>query len=985
MKRKQCLFEVSYVLLFKTFLLGILIAEVFNLSKVIGDVFVEKLVINQKGNFLWIIGAFYLLMLLVCLLSENFLGKTRVLIQSKRYDLIFVLLSGITFTYFLDSLSIYYFRNWIEAGSWSQLTALVLLPLVFFIALTIRRLQVKFSPKNDNESFFMSDKEGQTENDDKFGFSEQAKRFAEKVFNQGSSESLVFGIDAPWGAGKSTFVNLCKECWEKNYNNKIIVFSFDALRYENKEVLLRKFIEGLIDVIRSQVFAPEIEFLVSKYAKHLKDSKASFSFFGFSLSLPLINETMDETFESLEFALSSIDKKIVIIIDDLDRLDLSAISDVLFVVKKSFTLPNISYVLCYDTENIASFDSKNIDKEKINEFLEKFINVKTSIFLDNHVLLNYFTLSKEESLSKNLMSNPELVSKAVEGLKDIFASTEFYSYLPFVGDARKLKRLINTILLLEVEKTDFDNYDFDKRDLIHLLLIYINYPNIFRKIYNTETQGKRGFFSLVSRFDEGYPNNHSEKDDQTYKNSIYYTQFLDKLTENQKFIINKVFQRLDYNNISEEEAAMYACFNGSRWSSERRNLEAYMNLITKMSCSPKTQHYKFYINCKALILSNKSSIKEIVSKKEFLKSEINHENLWRVLVNSHSSEFTAEKAEEIIYFALDQLPYYSVFKIENVTVYLRHELPFYIVKLLDKVGWIDGVNRYRNNSDENLIQMAKWIFGHAKYKGRGILDILGRKERGVLGLNDLLLFRLMCCANRGGDIFNLSRALSKYENPQASTEGDTNSIVINEMRKMSQKIYYIFKTQFIDEERNIFNEIDNLTVESFSGMSFEELSLKIDFERLEIMYQEAKSTMKVFITYQLASTIISSGIGCGYYNAKGTKDKKGISFVVNKYLFNYCFNPQISPNNYRHFIDFLLINLSNVVGQGYGLDYLPKIKDFTKILNKEMLISYWKKNSDVIKSIKFEEENKKIYTSNYTVSYADSLLKIYKVLDEMIE
>lgn len=985
MKRKQSSFEVSYVLLFKTFLLGALLAEVFILSKVTGDIFVGKTIVNQKENWLWIAGVSYLLMLLVYLLSEKNLEKARVLIQSKRIDLLVILLSGIMFMFIFDDPCIHDIRGWIEKFSWSQLTTLVLLPLVFFISLILRRLQVKYSLKNNNESFFMSDKEGETENDDKFGFSEQAKRFAEKIFNQGSSESLVFGIDAPWGTGKSTFVNLCKEYWQKNYKNKMIVFSFDPLRYENKEILLEKFIEGLIKVIRSQVFAPEIEFLVSKYAKHIKDSKASFSFWGFSLNLPIVNETMDEIFERLESALLNIDKKIVIIVDDLDRLDLSTISEVLFVVKKSFSLPNISYILCYDTENIAMFDSKNIDKEKINEFLEKFINVKTSLYLDNQKLLNYFTSSKEESLSKNLLSNPELVSKAVEGLKDIFASKEFHCYLPFVGDARKLKRLINTILLLEVEKTDFDNYDFDKQDLIHLLLIYINYPNIFRKIYNTETQDKRGFFSVVSRFDDGYPNNYPEKDDQTYKNSIYYNQYLEKLTENQKFILNKVFQRFNDNTDKEEKLAIYACYNGTCWSSGNRNLEAYINLITKMSYSPKTQQYKFYVNCKDLILSNESSIEEIFSKKEFLDAESNHGSLWRVLVNSKSSEFTPKKAEEIIYFSLSKLPQYSILKTENIVVYLRHELSFYLVKLLDKVGWVDERNDYRNNTDENIIQIAKWIFGDNEYKGRGILDILGSEDRGVLGLNDLLLFRLTCCADRGGDIFNLSRALSKYDNPHAPTEGDTKSIVVDEMRKMSQKVFCIFKTQYIEKKRNIFDEIDNLTIENFSGEFFEQLSLKTDLKTLEAMGQEAKSTMKVFITYQLGSTIVSSGIGCGYYDFRGNQDKNGISYIVNKYLFNYCFNPQVSQDNYRHFIDFLLINLSNVVGKSYGFEYLPKINDFTKILKKDLLISYWIKNRQAIKSKKFEEEDKTICTSNYNVTYAECLIKIYRVLDEIID
>ena len=42
-------------------------------------------------------------------------------------------------------------------------------------------------------------------------------------------------------------------------------------------------------------------------------------------------------------------------------------------------LPNVSYVLCYDTENIALTDKKNEDGKKVREFLEKFVKCKNQL------------------------------------------------------------------------------------------------------------------------------------------------------------------------------------------------------------------------------------------------------------------------------------------------------------------------------------------------------------------------------------------------------------------------------------------------------------------------------------------------------------------------------------------------------------------------------------------------------------------------------
>jgi hypothetical protein len=986
-------FAVNYILLFKSFLAGALLAEVFILANEIGKAFVECSIINQKEIWLWLMGISYSFIILTFLFRNDFGERIWVLIRSLRFDLMIILFSGSYFVFIFGGLGVDCSRGWIKSLTWSQLTTLISLPVIIFLSLILKKLQARFLAKNDQDSFFMSDKAGRNKSDDKFGFSDQAERFAERVFNQGSPESLVFGIDAPWGTGKSTFVNLCKEYWRENYENEIIVYSFDPLRYENKENILKKFVDGLVKEIRKHIFAPEIESLVSKYTKLLKDSKASFSFLGLSLSLPLLNESMDDIFERLETALLSIDKKIVIIVDDLDRLDFSTIKDVLFVIKKAFTLPNISYVLCYDTENIATLGQKNTDSEKIAEFLEKFVNVKTSLYLDNKILLEYFTRNKDESLSKNLLVNREFISKAVEGLRDIFESKDFHNYLPFVGDARKIKRLINTILLLEVEKTDFDNCDFDKQDLIHLLLIYINYPNIFRKIYNTETQGKKGFFSVVFKYEEGYPKSNISQcnDEDTCKNSTYYTEYLNKLSENQQFILNKVFQRLtgpNANKITQEISTSYACLNGSKWGDGNRNLEAYLNLITKMSRPIRTQQHKFYINCKNNLLSDKS-IEEILLEEEFSfsKGEINHQQLWTILVNSPSQEFTPEKSKELICYLLNNLTQYSLLEIQNIGVGYRNYLIFYLVKLLDKFGWGDGQDKYFSNADENIANIAKWILGEDEYNGEGVLETLGNEDRGVMGLYDLLAFRLKCCADRNGDIYNLSRSLSKHGSPQAPTTGETRIIVIEEMREMSQKVFSIFKSQFIDQKKNIFEEIENLTINDVSGKNFSYIKSKIDsgdIKSIETMLSELKSSIKAFIVYQLGNEIIDMGIGCGYYDISESKDEKGINYSINEYLFDHCFNPQISKLNYKHFLDYMLINLSQP-HMGFGNDNCaPHISEFTQVLKEERLAAYWRKHSSVIKTNEFTKEERKIFTSNYALTYDTHLESIYKVLDELI-
>ncbi|MBI5414483.1 P-loop ATPase [Candidatus Peregrinibacteria bacterium] len=976
---------------FKAILTGILLAETIFISKIIGERFVYLVELNSGLNWVWWLCIAYLCTLFYFLFRKDLWLSAKVLLTSWRIDLLILLCVGVYISYVFGGFGINNFSKVMGWLSWEELRAILFLPFFVVVAILMRKIQIRFLKKKDPDSLFMSDKEGRFKEDDGFGFLPQAQQFAERVFNQGSSDSLVFGIDAPWGTGKSTFVNFCKEYWSEKYKDQMIVYSFDPLRYESQNNLLEKFINGLVREIKSNVFAPELETLLSKYERYLKDPKVSFSFLGLSLDIPLGCESIDEIFERLETVLLNLNKKIVIVVDDLDRLNFSSIKEVLFVIKKSFTLPNLSYVLCYDTENISALERKDFDTEKIIEFLEKFVNVKTSIFLDNEKLFHYFTEHKSDSISKNRLADPVLVSKAVDGLKDILKAEDFYCYLPFIGDARKIKRLINTILLLEVEKTDFDNTDFDKQDLILLLLIYINYPNIFRKIYNTETGRKNGFFSVIYEYGQGQG---------TYKNSEQYSEYLTALTENQKFILNKIFsvkERLkianggfNMNQITREMETSYACFNGSLWSSGGRNLEEYLNLITKIFRPLQTDQYKFYVKIKDEVLSN-AKIADVLSKKEFSSEyrETTHEQLWRVLVNTPSQEYTPEKSKEVITYALQCLPKHSLLEIESQGIGFRNTLIFFIVKLLEQVGWTDKEGKHSShNTDENVIKIADWIFGENSHSGNDILNVLCDESRGIAGLYDLLLFRLRCCSDRGGDIFNLSRALSKHGDLQAPTEGKISQIVTEEMRELSQKVFQIFKSLFIDKEKNIFDEIDGLTMEKVCGDYLNYVQSKVtsgEITTIDSLFLSLKSRLKAFILYQLGNIYINQGIGCGYYDLDGKKDEKGIQKAMNDYLLGFCFNVEKNANNYMHFLDYLLINFTHSYGESHETKYVPHLGEFTKVLDKDRLATYWKENNAAIKAKNYQDQDRQVVTANYTANYKDDLKNTYEELNKLLE
>ncbi|MBU1000087.1 KAP family NTPase [Patescibacteria group bacterium] len=988
--------------LIKTWLFGFLFAEVLFFSKSIGLKLGEFITKSNLETVAVTVGLIYLLVIVAYLIYREVHWEVFKIVGSKRIDLLFIFGVGVISSYFLGGVGSEFYKKAVSILSVNQLFVALSVPLFVYFSFLLHGFRTWLRDKRENKkSFFISDNEQRARSGDLLGFSEIAEKFAERVMNLGSSDSLVFGVDAPWGVGKSSFVNFCREYWKEKYGRQIVVYVFNPLKYEDRENLLEKFIDGLIKEIQKNLFMPEIKPVISKYAQMIRSIKGSIlGFFDFEITNG--GYTVDDAFNDLESTLVGIDQKIIVIIDDLDRLNLSAVKDLLFTVKKSFTLPNISYVLCYDAENINALEEKKPDFEKVTEFLEKFINVKVGLYLSSSKLNEYVSTNLEKSLSGNSQTDPILVSKAIGGLKDIFKSSDYHSYVPFIGDIRKLKRLINTVLLLDLEKTDFDNSDINNYDLIHLLLIYINYPNIFRKIYNSETGGKKGFFSLVAQYEDGYPKDSQRSQssrDSDYKNSIKYTDFIkaSSLTESQKFLINKVFevnQRLDNSNagnVSAELRASLACFNGDIWSSGNRNLEDYLNLIVSSSKPIKTDQYKFYLNQKDRLLKG-VSVEEILKNEAFSykQTEASQKQLWKVIINS-AYEFNEQVGDQLISYLTNNITDYSHFEHEEAGLGLRHDLSFYLVKMLDQAGWVDENGEHKSNFDKNISGITDWIFGEGKHSNQGILSILSEEKRGILGLYDLLAFRLYCSADRGGDVFNLTNALSKHSDPKAPTEGSTKTIALEEMRIVSQKVYKIFKEQYINKKRNIFELAETLALSDLAGKYKVFVQEKIKSGQIKDakeMIGNIKSKIKGFIVYQMGSSSTEFGIACGYYDPIGKEDKHDISIKVNDYLFAVCFNPgkkKDNPKNYEHFLDYLLASFASVFESVKGRSYIPHINDFIKVLNKERLYKYWKTNSARIRSLGFESKNKTVFTPNYRASYKEDLPDVYKVLDDFVK
>lgn len=1002
----------NLVVLIKTTFLGVLSAEIWYFSLAIAQKLNGWISTNDyeyKAVAVCVVG---ILFLLAYLSARGVFADSKKMIRSHRIDVLFVFCFGIWLSIAWGGFLSTWVSKIVPLLSVTQILTILSGPFILGILVMGRQL---FWKDKKTDSSLVSDTEIKSRANDLLNFTEKANAFAERVFNGGSPESFVFGVDAPWGIGKSTFINFCNEYWEETYTDKVVIYKFSPLRYLGAANLLEIFIDGLIHTIQKNSFIPEIKPLISRYTRLLKEIKR-FSIFGFTFPTFVVDYTADEACDDLSAVLKRFPKKVIIVIDDLDRISFAEIKDILFVIRKSFSFPNVSYVICYDTENIGVLEADSPDVEKVGEFLEKFVNVKISLYLDREDLKKYVSENLEKALTTSIV-DPLPVRQAIGGLLDIYESSSYHRYLPFIGDVRKLKRLINTVMMFDLQSTNFQSSDFDKRDLVNLLLIYIHYPSVFRKIYDTETKGGRGFFSLVIPYDDGYPKDdagarsRSSFSESSYKNSTYYHDYLEEseFTKDtpQRFLLDQVFNvdvRLktdknslygnDYANIDrvpDDVRTSLACFNGG-WTNGR-NLETYLDLIVNLSKPVDVGQHRFYTQRRDKIINKEIAVADAFAEPEFayIEGEYTREKLWRILVNN-ARELPSGVANEIITHLLDTIPEYSLLEIgdQNAGMGLRHNLDYFLTRLLNDAGWTDPAGKHSNNVQPHIAEIAEWVFGDGRHAGNGVLTKLSEESRGALGIHDLLLFRLSCSADRGGDIFDLSRAVAQHANMDAPSDGSTRDIAREEMREISQKVFEIFNVRYILAKKNIFEEIDALQTSDLVGKYDEFLKQKIaddTFKSTDIDKKtiELKTRLGAFILYQMANAEINLGAGCGFYDPTGTEDNHTIKDSINDYLFDQCFDPK-ETKNAEYFIDYLFRNFASAFASARedGLKYVPSINEFTKVLDKAKLATFWQKHGKAFKDLKLENKDKIVFVGNDEASYKKYVPMVYKVLDDNV-
>jgi len=351
---------------------------------------------------------------------------------------------------------------------------IVFLYVNFILIITWFLSSFNWNPKKERKNISNKDKLSLSE--EAIEFLEQdlldRKKFIEElqkeIENIPFSDSFIFGLYGSWGEGKTSVINLLKNKFIESVD--FLTVNFDPWNFKDEEAILAVFYNKIEQSLSQKFILPGFKKTFIKYQNLIS---MGLSQTGITINFSDTKESIEEIRQRIESYIAQTKRKIIIFIDDIDRLQPKEILLVFKLARLNANFQNTIFLLCLDPTIVQEYlkDNLKIDPEFLEKIIQKPIPLPAieqqdiDQFLDNHIdkLFDELVISKErrEKFEKDF----QLIYQTQ--VKKVFKTL------------RHAKRYLNGLRsTLPPIKNEVDLHDF-----LILEIIRVFYPKAYHDIW----------------------------------------------------------------------------------------------------------------------------------------------------------------------------------------------------------------------------------------------------------------------------------------------------------------------------------------------------------------------------------------------------------------------------------------------------------------------------------------------------------------------
>ena len=322
---------------------------------------------------------------------------------------------------------------------------------------------------------FKPDQPIKSHREDKLGRFPFAQSLGNAILSYKEKDSIVIGLFGAWGSGKTSIINMALEHIDLFSKNKIddkkpIIVSFNPWNYSDQNQLVTQFFKQLSVVLRRPNYAGEVKkagekmeayanFLVplklipglGQYAEIAKDAVKKVGIAAKSWG-DLESNDLNAIRADLNKLLAKQPHKIIVVIDDIDRLNNTEIRQIFQLIKSLGDFPNTIYMLAFDRDVVKNALEKVQGGSGIG-YLEKVVQIPFEIPLISKQEVERLLFSKLDELIKDLPQGKWNQNYWM----NIYNSGLKY----FFGNVRDVTRYINSLRFsFEIVKGEVNTIDF---------------------------------------------------------------------------------------------------------------------------------------------------------------------------------------------------------------------------------------------------------------------------------------------------------------------------------------------------------------------------------------------------------------------------------------------------------------------------------------------------------------------------------------------